>query len=174
MPRKRVPLLVLAALAAAWCLTPPRSGALAAQEKSSDAKKVPALLSAKPLSTTDQKDKLRRLVRERYNLALEEVRARYRRYQDEPNSSLELIFDALHRLRVAGVEAADTGRGRIEFLQRYVELTRYIEQGVEQGVKAGGLGGAERVRARYLRVDAELQLLRAQRDLSGPKGPKGR
>jgi hypothetical protein len=173
MPRKTVPLFALAALAAGP-LFAPRAAALGPQEKPAGQPKPPRLLAARPLSTTGQSDKLRRLVRERYNAALEEARERYRQMREVPKFDPDKAFSAFRRLLAAGVLAADTGRDRIQFLEAYLELARGFEKVLEKISGAGAEMAAERAHARYMRIDAELQLLRARRDLSGPKGAGGK
>jgi hypothetical protein len=175
MPRKLSPLLILTALGAVGPLAGPWAGPLAAQEKGAGEKKLPRLLAAKPLPTLDQKDELARLSRERYNAVLEEVRERYGRLREVPNTGLDALFDSIRRLRAAGVLAADTGRARLEFLQAYLELVRELEKVIDNMRTAGAATvlRAEMARARYMRIDAELQLLRLRRDLSGPKGKGG-
>jgi hypothetical protein len=174
MPRKIFSLFILAALGSVWVLSPPHGGTLAAQEKAAGQKKLPRLLAAKPLSTTDQKDELRRLVRERYNAALEEARERYRQLREVANTNPDTVCSAFRRLLASGVLAADTGRARLEFLQAYLELARDFEKLMDQLTGGAAAKAADRAHARYLRVDAELQLLRTRRDLSGPKGTGGK
>ena len=175
MPRKIVPLLLLAALGAAWFVAAPRRERLSAQpagQKSPKGqKKHPKLLTAKPLGVVGEKDELRRLMRQRYNAALEEVQGRYRQMRGGTARPDE-TFDAFRRLLASGVAATDTGRGLVEFLEEYVELTRDAEKTAQAFTRAGNMHQTVASQARYMVLDAEIQLLRARRRLAGPAGVK--
>src|SRR5207248_8323056 len=109
MSRKVVPLLVVAALGAAWALCVPRGDPLAAQTATTGPQKLPRLLAAKPVEIPEERDELRKLMRARYNAALEEVRGRYQQYFRVGQGKLETMLDAFRRLLASGVVAADTG-----------------------------------------------------------------
>src|SRR5262245_1206789 len=104
MPTKYVRLIASAALCAAWALLTLPGGA-AAQGKGP--KKLPRLLTAKPLDTAAESDDLRQLFRARYNAALDEVRVRYHQFQSG-GGNLAPLLDAYRRLLAAGVAVADT------------------------------------------------------------------
>jgi hypothetical protein len=165
MSPKIVRLFATAALCAAWALLALAGGA-AAQGKGE--KKLPKLLAAKPLDTGAESDDLRQLIRARYNAALDEARGRYRQLQ-EGHGNLGQLFDAFRRLLAAGVAIADTGKTRLLFLEEYVDLTRAAERMAAEHAKAGQMPSVEAAQARYMRLDAEIQLLRARRLLTGPK-----
>src|SRR5438067_3518715 len=107
MPPKIVPLLVEAALGAAWTLCVPRGDPLVAQPPAgAGEQKLPKLLTAKPLPITEEKDEMRKLMRARYNAALEEVRGRYQQFT-HGHGKVDPMFDAFRRLLASGVVAAD-------------------------------------------------------------------
>ena len=170
MLRKTVPLLLVAALGAAWILIPRSVERLSAQSSAgAKQKKLPKLLAAKPLDVEGAQDEMTRLLRERYNAAVEEVRERYRQFQtSSPN--IEPMFDALRRLLASGAAAVATGRNRIDFLSQYLELTRDLAAQTEKLAKNGTASRAEAAQARYMVLDARIQVLHAQRRLAGPGG----
>jgi hypothetical protein len=170
MPRKIVLLLLVAALGAAWALGAPR-GRLAAQTPGADQQKLPKLLTAKPLNITQEKDEMRGLLRARYNAALEEARGRYHQFRGG-QGKLQPMLDAFRRLLASGVAAADTGKAQIEFLEQYVELTRTVTDMAQAFLKSGQASNADAAQAQYMLLDAQIQLLNAQRRLAGPPGVK--
>jgi hypothetical protein len=172
MPRKIVPFLVVAVLGAAWALCTSRGDPLAAQPASPGREKLPRLLAAKPLEEAGERDELRRLMRARYNAALEEARQRYQLFRGG-TARLEQTLDAFRRLLASGVATADTGKERVEFLERYVDLTRGVARMAESIAKSGQGHGADAAQARYMYLDAQIQLMSAQRRLAGPPGVKG-
>jgi hypothetical protein len=171
MARKIMPLLVVAALGAAWVLCVPRGHPLAAQPAATGQKKLPRLLTAKPVGSTEERDEMRKLMRARYHAALEEVRGRYQQFL-HGNGKADSMFDAFRRLLASGVVAADTGKAQVEFLEQYVDLTRQVSNMVSGQAKSGQISPAEAALARYMHLDAQIQLLHAQRRLAGPAGVK--
>jgi hypothetical protein len=172
MPRKIMPLLVVVALGVAWALCVPRGDPVVAQPPSGTAsQKLPKLLAAKPTEISEERDELRKLTRARYNAALDEVRARYQQFQ-HGNGKLDPMLDSFRRLLASGVVAADSVKGQVEFLEQYVELTRQVSGIVHGQEKSGHMSMAEAAQARYMLLDAQIQLLHAQRRLAGPAGVK--
>ncbi len=164
MSPKTVRLLVSLALCAAWIpLT--LAGSVTAQGKAQT--KLPKLLAAKPLETGAESDDLRQLIRARYNAVLEEVRGRYQQVRDG-SGNLGQLLEAYRRLLAAGVAAADSGKNRLLFLEEFVELTRDAERLAASLTRAGVQRATEAAQARYLRLDAQIQLIRARKQLTGP------
>jgi len=171
MSRQIVPVLVVAALGAAWAVCVPRGDPLAAQTAATGQQKLPRLLTAKPVEIAEERDEMRKLMRARYNAALEEVRARYQQFL-HGHGKLDPMLDAFRRLLASGVVAADTGKDQVEFLEQYVDLTRQVSNNVHGQKKSGQFSSAEAAQARYMYLDAQIQLLHAQRRLAGPAGVK--
>ena len=96
MSRKVVPLLVVAALGAAWALCVPRGDPLAAQTATPGPQKMPRLLAAKPVEIPEERDELRKLMRARYNAALEEVRGRYQQFM-HGHGKVDPMLDAFRQ-----------------------------------------------------------------------------
>ncbi len=169
MIRKIVPVLSVLALCAAWAFVPRPGERLSAQPAGVGQKKMPKLLTSKPLETEGEKDQMARLLRQRYNAALEEVRLRYKQFSNN-TTGMEPMLDACRRLLASGATAITIGRNRIEFLESYLELTEDLAARSEQYAKSGQGHQAEAAQARYMVLDARIQLLHAQRRLAGP-GP---
>jgi hypothetical protein len=148
-------------------------GALGQGPKPKNGLKLPKLLTTRPLDPAGESDEIRRLLRARYNAVLEEVRGRWQQFQTG-SSKLDPLLESLRRLRSSGVEVEAIGRNRLQFLEDYVAMTRQVEDLVQRAVKAGQLASADAAQARYMRLDAEVELLRARLELAGPKGTPGR
>jgi hypothetical protein len=111
------------------------------------------------LKIDPKEDLLRQRLKERYNHAVAEMASRYRIIQAGRETN-QFLFDAAGRLLKAGLEVAETGHARVTFLDHYLELARDVEGIIAAQVESGRVEEAELHRARYLRADAEVQLLR--------------
>ena len=147
-----------------------RSPALAPQPQPGQREaKEPALLTARPLKEDPKDDELRKLLKARYNEALGEVQGLYRMFQTA-RASLDSFAEAEQRLVQAGLELCDKPADKVALLTQYVELTRAAEKVAQARFEAArGTESAVR-RARYQRLDAEIQLLRAKREADKAKG----
>ncbi len=126
------------------------------------------LLTAEPLKDDPTDDELRKLLKARYNEALGEVQGQYRLYQ-KGQGTLESVTEAERRLVQAGLEVYDRPADKIALLAQYVELARATEKMAQARLEAArGTDMAVR-RARYQRLDAEIQLLRARREAAKAK-----
>jgi hypothetical protein len=130
------------------------------------AEKPPALLTAKPLKVDPKDDELRKLLKARYNEALAEAKGYYE-FEKLPVDRL-INFDDLYgrwqRLVQAGLELCDKPAEKVALLTQYVELTKDLEKAEHKRADAGRVPEYALHRARYQRLDAEVQLLRAKRE----------
>lgn len=134
-------------------------------------KKLPELLRASRLEANPKDDELQKLLKERYNEALAELEARYRVYMSGAGLvTFESLVDAGRRVVTAGLEAREDQADKIEFLSKNLELAREVEKIMEKQQKAGAATLDQVHRARYLRLDAEIELLRARRAAEKAKG----
>jgi hypothetical protein len=131
--------------------------------------KAPAIRLGEPLEVGPKDSPLQKALKERYNEALAEVRVR-RLELMAGRKLLDEIFDAFQRAVYAGLEAMETPAARVALLKQYLDLAREVEDIVATKVKAGTVSQAELHRARYIRHDAEVRLLRAQAKVKGGKG----
>jgi hypothetical protein len=129
--------------------------------------KLPAVLRAKRIDVKD--DTLRKLLKERYNEAAAEV-MHLRALNEVGQVTAELLFDAGQRLMTAGLELSDKPDDMVAFLSAYSELPKQAEKVFETKYVSSTLTTRELHQARYHRIGAEIQLLRAKRDMEKAKG----
>jgi hypothetical protein len=130
--------------------------------------KAPSILTGKRLKAAAGDDELRRLLKERYNAALDEANAHWQQFLAgrEPQEQLVGCFG---RLRDAGLPVHEKVADRLAFQQAYVDLLREVEKISQAKYDAGRVPVAELYHARYLRLDAEIRLLQLRQDLAPPK-----
>jgi hypothetical protein len=129
---------------------------------------LPAFLTAKPIAEDPSDDELRKLLKARYNEAVGEVNALYAMYL-AGRSDMDLFADAGQRLVQAGLELYDNPSDKIALLTQYVELTKGLESLAQARHDAGQAIISDLHRARYQRLTAEIQLLRAKREANRAK-----
>jgi hypothetical protein len=83
---------------------------------------------------------------------------------------VDVFVEPVQRLVQAGLEVDDTPAEKIALLTRYVELTKSVEDLAQARVEAGQATPADLHQARYRRLSAEIQLLRAEREADRAKG----
>lgn len=133
-----------------------------AQEKDPPEFKLPALFAGKPLKIDGNEDELQRLLKERYNIALDDLQIAAALI-NKGNATPSILADPAKRFVPAALELATTSNEQIALLSQYVGLTRIVEREYEVRVAAGALAPASLNRAKYERLDAEILLLRTRR-----------
>jgi hypothetical protein len=132
--------------------------------------KFPALLSAKPLKANPDDDTLQRLLKARYNEALEEARWEYWFHRWAPGAGVAMADDQeqrygpWQRVLQAGLEVFDKPAEKVALLQGYLELVREDERDEQARYDAGRNPIRYVHRARYERLETEARLLRAKRE----------
>jgi hypothetical protein len=121
----------------------------------------PALLSAKPLKAAPGDSELRKLRIARYNEALAEVGDDYRRVLQGQGFPSELR-DAVQRVVRAGLAVHDRPVDRAAFLTQALELAKNVERMAEGFARTGQGRTADAHAARFVRLDVEIQLLKAK------------
>jgi hypothetical protein len=139
---------------------PPRPAAAAA--RADDEVSLPALFDAKPLESATGDDDLRKLLKERYNAAVDMGRARFQEYV-AGRGTLDILLEAGRYVLRAEVELNDKPADQVRVREKYLELTKEIEKINNARFQAGQLSLADKEQAHYVRVDAEIQLLKAKR-----------
>jgi hypothetical protein len=134
----------------------------AAVGRAADDDKLPAVLDNKPLEPAKGDDEERKLLKERYNAALRELQARFHVFE-AGMGALETLFDAAKRVLDSELELCLKPAERVGVREKYLELARAVEKIQQARFDAGRAGVADVEQARYLRLDAELQLLRAKK-----------
>jgi hypothetical protein len=123
--------------------------------------KAPAVLTAKPLKIEAHDDELHKLLKERYNAAVAELQARSEEVKSG-HGSIEQLFDAARKVLRSELSLSDKPADRLAVLEKHLELEHAAEKVATTRHQAGKLNDAELAAARYLRIDAEIQLLRAK------------
>jgi hypothetical protein len=130
----------------------------------------PAILKAKPLKPAPGDDELRKLLIARYNVAVAEMQARYAEIA-AGRANFDIAVEAARHLVDSGIELTDKPAEQLAFREKFLELAKEVERIIEAQVEAGKTGLAELEKARYLRLDAQIQLLKAKR-MAAKRQPK--
>ncbi len=109
-------------------------------------------------------DELRKLQIAKYNAAFAEVRSVDAAYKNG-TVTFDLIYEAQKRLLQAELELSDKPADQIAAHERRVELTKQAEARVISLYHSASKGGEsdKYYQAKFQRLDAEIQLLRAKR-----------
>jgi hypothetical protein len=120
------------------------------------------ILQVKPVDEAPGDDALRKLVKARFNCAVEEVRYHSLLYK-AGRTTVDSFYSAGRRLTDAELDLLDKAADRVACLERFVELTRVIDEIADARLKAGSISAAEREVARGRRLEAEIRLERERR-----------
>jgi hypothetical protein len=141
----------------------PASGTIAQepQPKGGPAK-LPAILTTEPLKEDPKDDELRKLLKARYNAAVAEMKARFKEFE-AGRGRVDSMLGASKRLLESGLELSAGPNDRIKLLEQFLEMAKEAERIKQVLVDEGREAPTELHEARYLRIDAEIRLLRAKR-----------
>jgi hypothetical protein len=114
-----------------------------------------------PLKAQGDAGELRKLLVDRYNTAAEEYALRLDRYT-AGSVGLDELYDALFRLRDAGLEVYDGPADRVALSEKLARQTAIIEELTTARFEVGRLSRQDMLTARYHRIDAGIRLLREQ------------
>jgi hypothetical protein len=138
--------------------------------------RLPALLSSQPLKEDPKDDPMRKLLKARYNAAVAEA-IDYFEQEDLAKDhavcrlySQDQLYAMWQRVVKSGLEVCETPAQKVALLAQYLEVAREAEKELETNYSAGRCSIGDVQRARYERLDAEIQLLRARRDVERAKG----
>jgi hypothetical protein len=132
--------------------------------------KLPSIIASKPLNSAPGDDELRKLLIARYNAAVAEMAARFKEFQ-AGHCSLESMADAARHIVNSGLELSDKPAEQLELREKFLELEKEIEKIAQARFEAGRIPPADLERARYERLDAEVQVLKAKRK-AGTQQPR--
>jgi hypothetical protein len=139
---------------------------LAAAEKPNDGEKLPAFLNAKEVKPAEGDDALHKLLKARYNAALQAARARYLEVL-AGRSTQEQCYPAFRTLLRSELEMAEKPAAQLAVREKFVTLTKEVESIFEQRFKAGQSTLAEYATAQVNRLTAEIELLKAKEKAAG-------
>ena len=122
---------------------------------------APELAAQATAAEQDRRSELNRLLKTRYETArtlldLEERRLR------EGVTSVGRVCDTARWVRDSALELPASMQERLAALTNYVAVTRRLEESVDRATAKGALPPSEREWARYIRLDAEVMLLRTE------------
>jgi hypothetical protein len=129
---------------------------------------LPAILKAKPLKPGPGDDELRKLLIARYNTAVAEMAARYTEFL-AGRTPMEDFVAVARRLVHSGVELSDKPADQLAFREQFLELAKEVERAQQARHEAGRISVADLESARYLRLDAEVEVLKAKRKATAQK-----
>jgi uncharacterized protein (TIGR03067 family) len=132
----------------------------------------PVFVNVKPAAKADEDDAEQKLVKARFNLVLETFRQRYDEFNGE-RCSVEALTRSARQLQDARLDLAPTVDTQIEIRKQYLEFTKGIEGLCEiHATPCPGflprLSMEDYKLAQRARLDAEIDLLRAQRKAQPP------
>ncbi len=121
--------------------------------------RFPTLTRSAALNTSNAT--LPQLLNLRYETARRLLESEQIRMQ-EGRSTLPTVCEAARRVRDSAIELPLSTAQRLMALTNYVNLTRRLEENVTQVVEKGVAPPSDQDLASYLRLDAEIALLRLQ------------
>ncbi len=107
---------------------------------------------------------LRKLLIERYHVALEEVQDRCDDFKKGLNT-LDTVVQSCRNLLTAELEMRTDPREKILALERVIDIVRWYEGELERGLKAGVGLRADMLHARQSRLSFEIQVLRLKQEM---------
>ena len=104
---------------------------------------------------------LHHLLKARYDLAPSLLEIEEKRL-NERRATLTSVCEAAHRVRDSAIELTVEPAEQIAALTKYLAITRRLEDSMNRVVEKGEAPPSDRELARYLRLDAEIALLRVK------------
>lgn len=122
---------------------------------------VPELVPQATAAERGDRQELDRLLKARYETAKTLLSLEEKRLQ-QGVTTLGRVCDAARWVKDSAVELPVSTQERMEALTNYVAVTRRLEESVDQAAAKGAFAPADQERARYIRLDAEVTLLRTE------------
>lgn len=120
-----------------------------------------ALLAADLVEEDPQDDELRKLLKARYNAAVLELKVLHALYQNG-RASVESFAEVGRRIVESGSAIREEPGARAVLLEQYVALLKAIERSTQLSLEHGIATPGDLHRARCIRLDAEIEWLRAR------------
>jgi outer membrane protein TolC len=157
---------ILSLMVPTWLALGPE--ACTAQTLADKQEELPALLKAEPLEQAPADNELQKLLKDRYNAALKATQASTKDYL-AGRGTLDLVLEQAKQLLTSELQLTDVPREQASALEKHLQLAQYIEKVCKVRYEAGKLSSADYERARYFRLDTEIQLLRAKQQAESPR-----
>jgi hypothetical protein len=172
MPRPTCSRIVLISLLSWWMLGGGPSRTSRADEPPDPPflAKLRALLKDKSVQPADSDDEEKKLLKARHAAVVTMVEVALERYRAGANTPPGgSLHEVVEKWRDARLELSDKPKDQIAVLEVWFELTKDEEAHTEALYKLKRVGPDTVAAARYARLTAELQLLRAKRKLNKVK-----
>ncbi len=122
---------------------------------------APKLVPQATAAERGNRQELDRLLKARYETAKNLLDLEQKRLR-EGVTTLGRVCDAARWVRDSAVELPVTAKERLAALTNYVALTRRLEESVQRAAANGAMSPSDKESARYMRLDAEVILLRTE------------
>jgi hypothetical protein len=104
---------------------------------------------------------LHQLLKARYDIAANLLDSEEKRLEDG-RATLKSVYEAARRVRDSAMELTAEPAEQLAALTKYLAVTRRVEESMNRVVDQGVAPSSDRELARYLRLDAEIALLRVK------------
>ena len=111
---------------------------------------------------------LRQLLKARYEIAASLLESEEKRL-NEGRATLRSVYEAARRVRDSAMELTAEPAEQFAALTKYLAITHRLEDSMNRVVEKGAAPSSDRELARYLRLDAEIAVLRVKLQGSGAR-----
>jgi beta-lactamase regulating signal transducer with metallopeptidase domain len=131
-------------------------------------KTLPALLTAEPLKMVAGDDDRQKLLKERYNAAIQSLKAIYNRHQIDPSSTSWLSVVTAARQVLPAELALAKPQDAVAVHERYFDLMKSLDELIDRLFKDRAFTSRDELEAAHeARLDAEIKLLDARQSAVG-------
>ena len=141
-----------------------RSASAQEAKSARDEPPQPRIMTFTTVDIVETDGELTRLLKQRYNAAGEELRARVALYRGG-RTPLDDLAESLTRFTKAGFELAETPQKQVHALELALNTAQWIEKVVQVRFDQGNEGLQNQKHAKVVRYDLEIQLHRARETL---------
>jgi hypothetical protein len=113
-------------------------------------------------------DELRKLLIQRYNVALDELTQQCEDFKKNLTAQ-QAVFDAARHLVQADLEMQTEPKDRAKVLENALEIVKWYEAKLEAGLKANIGSRAELLRTQYIRLTFEIDLAKIRKEMKSDK-----
>jgi hypothetical protein len=113
-------------------------------------------------------DDLRKLLIQRYNVALDELTQQCEDFKKSLTAQ-PAVFEAARHLVQADLEMQTEAKDRAKVIENALEIVKWYEGKLEAGLKSNIGSRAEFLRIQYTRLTFEIELAKIRREMKGDK-----
>jgi hypothetical protein len=107
-------------------------------------------------------DELRKLLVERYNVAVDELKLRCEDFKRSV-ATKATVFEAGRHLLHADLELQTAPAEKVKVLEKTIDLARWYEKRLERALKDGLVSQADLLRVKYSRLTLEIDLVKTKK-----------